>query len=64
MQENRASVSQWRVKAKQFFYHELLPNSETLTLRSAVRTETSSGLAPNSALRRYLFSVERPEATS
>ena len=41
MQENRASVSQWRVKAKQFIYHELLPNSETLTLRSAVRTETS-----------------------
>jgi transposase len=40
VQENRPSVSHWEVKAKQFSQNELLPDSGTLTLRSAVRTET------------------------
>lgn len=40
MQGNRPFVSDWRVKAKQFSHNELLPHSETLTLLSAVRTET------------------------
>jgi transposase len=40
VQEKRPSVSHWKVKAKQFSHNELLPNSESLTLRSAVRTET------------------------
>jgi len=39
VQEIRPFVSYWGVKAKQFSLNELLPNSETLTLRSAVRTE-------------------------
>ena len=39
VQEIRPFVSDWGVKAKQFSLNELLPNSETLTLRSAVRTE-------------------------
>ena len=41
MLENRPSGSHWRVNAKLFCHNELLPNSKSLTLRSAVRTETA-----------------------